>query len=548
MKLVITLVPLLWLGFSAQAQFSRTFPPQEPQTGKASIEGSVLDAITREPVKKASVSLNGRTSLFATTDASGHFAFKNLPAGSYVINVRSDKYPQAQEAIDTNQQLSLSLEADEQKQDLRFELIPGASVRGRVLDEDGNPMRCNVAAMQFRYTVNGPLLQHTGSAESDDKGEYRISNLARGKYHIYARCNQTVLLPHAFLPRTAGIEIPRLAYAPLFYPDAPDLVRAAKVAATPGADIAGIDFHMAPAHGITVRGHVASAQDRNIQLTIAPKDPVVRDLSSHGARVNPSTGEFQIPNVLPGSYELVATVSADGRSYFGKASLEVGAVALEPIELDLAAAPAVSGSVTIESDTKVPMSNLRVMINPLQGTFMMAPLPPAELQSDGTFIFNSVPPGHFRLNLNGAPGYVKSITQGDREVSAWNLDIGSAGAQLKIVVGTKFATIEAGLAAPSSGTETVSAIVWPVAGDPAFQQNIGVVSQSPSSISVPPGKYYVCAFASAQPWALLQNFALRKALESRCETVDAPEGGKARVQLSVIPASDLKQMLEKLDQ
>jgi len=45
----------------------------------------------------------------------------------------------------------------------------------------------------------------------------------------------------------------------------------------------------------------------------------------------------------------------------------------------------------------------------------------------------------------------------------------------------------------------------------------------------------------------MQNRALRKALESRCETIDAPEGGSARVQLPVIPAADLKQILEKIE-
>jgi hypothetical protein len=47
---------------------------------------------------------------------------------------------------------------------------------------------------------------------------------------------------------------------------------------------------------------------------------------------------------------------------------------------------------------------------------------------------------------------------------------------------------------------------------------------------------------------LTQNGALRKALESRCETVDAPEGGSARVQVPLIPAADLKQLLEKVEQ
>ena len=305
---------------------------------------------------------------------------------------------------------------------------------------------------------------------------------------------------------------------------------------------------MAPARGVTVRGRVGSVPDRNIQLTLASQDPIGRELRSQGARLNASTGEFQIPNVLPGSYELVANASAEGRSYFGKVSVEVGATPPDPIVLLLAPAPAISGSISIEGDTaNTPMKNVRVIINPLEGRIRMGPQSEAEVQSDGTFIFNSVMPGRWRLFVNGVPGYVKSVQQGDRDVSPWDLEIGPSAVQLKVVVGTKYSRVDVLLAA-AAGSEPISAILWPASGDPGFQQNIGMISQSPSTTSVPPGRYYACAFATAQPWMLMQNAALRRALEGRCQTVDAPEGGSARVQVPLIPAADLKQLLEKVDQ
>jgi hypothetical protein len=552
MKLTIACIPLLGFSVTVQAQLSPAqrppFPPSE-QTGKASVEGSVLDAITREPVKKATVMLSGQVGLSAVTDASGHFAFRQLPAGKYTIQVRSDRYPQMQPLF-TGQQLSISLTAEEQKQDIGLSLTPGASVRGRIVDEDGSPMpRCNVTAMQFRDTGAGQTLQQFGFSQSDDKGEYRISYIPRGKYYVLARCNQTVPLPHAFLRRTSTMDLPMHTYAPLFYPGATGLVGAAKVEASPSANISGIDFQMVPARGGTVRGRVGSAPDRNIQITLTPKDPVGRELRSQGMRVNAATGEFQISNVLPGSYELVAMASAEGRCYFGKISVEVGATPLDPIDLVLAAGPAITGSITIEGETtKTPMNNVRLMLNPLDGRGMMGPQPQTEVQSDGTFIFNSVMPGHWRLFVNGAPGYVKSVKQGDQEASPWDLEIGSSAVQLKVVVGTKYTRVEAGLSGSAAGSEPISAILWPANGDPSYQQNFGMSSQTPTTINVPPGRYYACAFAGTQPWMQMQNGALRKALESRCETVDAPEGGSASVQLPLIPAADLQQLLEKIDQ
>jgi hypothetical protein len=553
MKLSIVFLPLLSIGVTAQAQFYPAqrppFPPTE-QTGKASVEGSVLDAISREPVKKASVMLNGRVSLNAVTDASGHFAFRQLPAGQYTIQVHSERYPQMQ-ALFTGQQLSISLTAEEQKHDIGLSLTPGASVRGLIVDEDGNSMsRCNITAMQFRDTGMGRTLQQFGSSQSDAKGEYRISNIARGKYYIQADCYLTVPLPHAFLRRTSTMDVPTLTYAPLFYPGAADLAGAAKVEASPGANIAGIDFQMVPARGVTIRGRVGSAPDRNIQITLARKDPVGRELRSQGVpRVNTVTGEFQIPNVLPGSYELAAMASAEGRLYFREVSVEVGATPLDPIDLVLAAAPAIGGNISIEGETtKTPMNNVQLMMNPLGGPWMMVFQPQTEVQSDGTFIFNSVMPGHWRLFVNGGPGYVKSVKQGDREASPWDLEIGSSPVQLQVVIGTKYTRVEAGLAASAAGSEPISAIIWTASGDPSYQQNFGMSSQTPTTISVPPGRYYACAFAATQPWMLMQSGALRKAVESRCETVDATEGGRARVQLPLISAADLQQLLEKIDQ
>jgi hypothetical protein len=552
MKPAILFVPFLWISLIAQVQF---YPAQRPplptqnQTGKASIEGSVIDAITHEPVKKATIMLNGQVGLSAVTDASGHFAFRQLPAGQYTIQATSEKYPFSQFSFELRQFLSISLAADEQKQDISVSLTPGASVRGRIVDEEGNPMSgCNVAAMQFRDMGMGRSLQQSSSSQIDEKGEYRISNLPSGKYYIQARCFKTIPLPHAFVRRASIMDVPRLTYAPLFYPAAADPVSAAKVQASPGADISGVDFRMVPARGVTVRGHAGPSADRNIQLSLTPKDPTLREFRTQGARVNSSTGEFQIQNVLPGSYDLVATATDEGRSYFAKVSVEVGDVPLDPIDLTLAVAPTVSGTISIEGDTKVPMNNMHVMLNPLEFRAMMVPPPQAEVQSDGTFLVNSVMPGRWRLNVNGMPGYVKSVQQGDQEVSPWDLEIGSSPSQLKILVGAKYAKVEATLSASTEGAGQIGGILWAANGDPNFRQNFSINTQNSSTLQVPPGKYHVCAFAAVQPGMLMQNGALRKALESHCETVEAPEGGKTQVQVPVIPAADLQQMLEKIEE
>lgn len=265
-------------------------------------------------------------------------------------------------------------------------------------------------------------------------------------------------------------------------------------------------------------------------------------------RIDAATGEFRIANVIPGSYDLVAFAPVEGIFYFAKVPVEVGDAPLDPIEVALTPAAQISGSISIEGDTKVPFNSMRVTMNPLEGGPGPGFPAQAEVQSDGSFVLKSVMPGRSRLMVNGAPGYLKSVTQGDQEVSPWDFEVGPSGGQLKVVVSTKFAQVEATLSAAPGGSEPVSAILWAASGDPNFAQNIGINPQSPSKISVPPGKYYACAFAVAQPWMLTQNRALRNALESHCETVEASEEGTARVQVPLIPAAALKQLLEKIEE
>ena len=548
MKRLGWILASLWPLAGQTRMMTGPYPPAiQEQPGKASIEGTVTDAMTHEPVKKASVMLNGRAHLEAVTDASGHFAFRQLPAGPYTIQAQSERYPQAQNPFDAPQQVTLSLGAEEQKQDMSLTLIPGASVRGRIVDEDGNPMsRCNVSPQQFRETDSGRVLQSiAGFGASDERGEYRITNLPRGKYYILARCNQSLPLPHAFVRRGSAADLPGLKYPPEFYPGSSDAAGAVRVEATPGANASGIDFKMSPVAGVTVRGHVSMAQGSSY-VVLTPRDPAFREFREFG-RLDQASGEFRIQNVLAGSYELLAMNKAEGQSYFAKVPIQLSATPPDPIELTLSPAPAISGSISIDGDSTIPLKNFHVMLNPLDGQEMTEPRPGAEVQTDGTFTINSALPGHWRLALGG-PGYLKSVRQGDQEVDPENFEVGSSGgAPLKIVMGTKFAQMEATLPAASSGNEPVFAMLW-ASNRSNFQQGMQVNPQGRTAIQVPPGKYYVCAVSAVQPWSLLQNRALRKELESRCESVDAPEGGRASVQLSLIPATDLKKLIEKLDE
>jgi hypothetical protein len=424
---------LVTVAVQAQIQIGpgpfRGLPPAQPvATGTSSIEGAVTDSLTHNPIRKAMVNLNGRTSLVAATDVDGHFAFHQLPAGQYSLQAQSDQYPMAPFSVDLGRQATVSVAADEHKTGVGLSLVPGASLRGRIVDEEGNPMpQCTVSPIRYRAGDPNPATVGGVNSPTNDKGEYQIESVPAGKYYLMARCFQSIPMPHAFVRRDALAGVPRLTYPPLFYPASADLSGGTRVSLPAGTELTGIDFRMVSATGITVRGRVRPVLTGLTQITLAPKDKLLRPFQQQGARANQTTGEFQIQSVRPGSYEIEATAQAEGRSYSARVPIEVGASAPDSIDVLLQPAPQISGSVEIEGDPKPPLKNLHVALLQLD-TQPFGPPPQAEVQSDGSFV-TSASPGRWRLQVSGAPGYVKSVTLGDQEVSAASLEIGAAHTQ-----------------------------------------------------------------------------------------------------------------------
>jgi len=121
-------------------------PADRPMpVGQASIEGSVVNEATREPIKKAHVMLNGATYRTAVTGAFGNFVFRQLPAGQYSLQATATDFSGLRPGLGPPR-LSITVSTDEHKADVVLSLVPGAAIAGRVVDDDGTPMaNCSVA-------------------------------------------------------------------------------------------------------------------------------------------------------------------------------------------------------------------------------------------------------------------------------------------------------------------------------------------------------------------------------------------------------------------
>jgi hypothetical protein len=101
---------------------------------EGSIEGTVINGVTKEPVRKAQVTIVPGNVPEAITDANGHFIFRKLASGTYSLLAQHPEYPLMVSGMAAASPLSVTLGPQEKKSDLVMALIPGASISGRVMD------------------------------------------------------------------------------------------------------------------------------------------------------------------------------------------------------------------------------------------------------------------------------------------------------------------------------------------------------------------------------------------------------------------------------
>jgi hypothetical protein len=375
MKSLKTLVPIFLLLTSIGS--AQTLPPS-PQNGqgpKATVSGAVTRISTGTPIFRATVTLtrvntpaNPLTpqgaqpaaqqpnqaqaqlqqpaNITVTTDDQGKFQFNDVDAGSYRLSAARNGFARqeyGQRALNRPGTV-LNLRAGQQMTDVAFKLTPAATISGRVMDSNGEPLTgVTVQALRSTFDASGKrTLQATSSARTNDLGEYRLYWINPGRYFVSANPAKSGLdLLSAEVSRSAGAASPEQAQAAsaaasifgtgsnpnevadtsfsmTFYPGTTDATRSVAIDLQPGQEIRAVDFTLARQQRVKISGRVMDADSGKppqvATVTVSPRDTtgattsspldVLIGLNPSGARYNPATGEFVIQGVATGSYWL----------------------------------------------------------------------------------------------------------------------------------------------------------------------------------------------------------------------------------------------------
>jgi protocatechuate 3,4-dioxygenase beta subunit len=519
---------------------------------KCTIGGTVIDAVSGEPLKGAVVKLGvmalpndptpAAPSVSASTDSNGRFVFEGLSAGRYLVLASHDGYVKSQ--FGDLRGKSLLVAPGQHVNDVVVRLLPNASISGHITNEAGKPLRrVSVQAMKSSYRRGRHELHDVARAATSEAGEYRITGLPSGKYCLY------------FKPPASSKPVVESgkSYVPAYYPAANDRAHAIALVVRAGDELAGIDMNLVPVRTVHVRGRVINAR------TASPSNEAeVTLLSDQGEAVfSPgrsfSAGAFEFRGVPPGSYVVVAQQSStpkEPKTMWGWTSVEVKETDIEHVDVVVSPGADVTGHIRVEGKTAEDFSKeIGSMVGVLepQEAQSLASLTPdidnASVKPDGTFMFREVPEGSYRINFFPVPAgfYLRSSDASDTFEVGITVSRGHSPLTLELVLNPGAGRVDGTVESDEQSVPSAVVALVPDGKQRAqpnyyrqvFTDHLGRFVLR----NIVPGNYTLFAWEQVDRDAFFDPEFLAQ-YEDRGKAVHVEEGDHITVKLDEIPAAD----------
>jgi hypothetical protein len=331
---------------------SQALPANPVSDGTGSTISGIVSTMEGAPVADATVSAS-RSGVggaqIARTDSFGRFTLRGIDPGSVSVRASKRGYAESQHGQRGGglPGLPVTIEAGKDVHDLSIVLPRTGAISGLVIDEHGEPLQeAGVLLLRVRREPTGALvpLRDQGAPirrTSDDRGQFRVSDIVPGDYILMASLPAETVDPSAAL---------RAAYIPAYYPDTSDFASASPIRIIDGEVIPGLTLTMRRVPVVRVAGVAHTAKG-------TPFTGTVRLTSRHAAPpaaaerfVSPGPGgEFAFADVPPGDYLLRALVpSGPAGPELGAASVTVVDRDPEPLTIRTSPGSRVSGRMVLE--------------------------------------------------------------------------------------------------------------------------------------------------------------------------------------------------------
>ncbi len=549
------------LTFSVLVLTCTAQQPAPDDSQFASIDGTVINSITKEPVKKALVSLAEAegahdSALVATTDEAGHFRFADLKPDRYRLTVEKDGFVDgtygALQSSDAGSFLRLN--TGDRLHDVTLRLFPGGSISGRILDTDGEPLAASEVKLWGR---SGKSLTpyDAGETTTNRAGDYRFDGLSPGTYYVSANPSSLDYGTKRTHVDSSG-KPTKLRPLITFYPAVFSFAEAQALHVEPGSEQSGIDIRIQRGSMLSVSGKIAGLADSPSKYSLSASEEV-SGASVARAEILPG-GEFVFPSLAPGAHELnLSENTVNGRVLRGQAEVilmdqDVTGVTILPF------GPAqVRVRVVKEGEEEKPFITGQLRLKRIETNDRFRSIELGSEVQNGAYILNSVRPGRYRVSFFGLPDcYLKSVQSGVQRLNPDSIEVqDSAVLDLLLTYSPGTASLSGDIEVPQQPTDDSAQPQYPIEvvliADgklPAWDESRSITPDQTLHFSLPhvaPGKYL--AFATQDSDSdLWNNSDALKALQSQGVEIELHEKDAATIHLKLVPKDDTDRIRRQL--
>lgn len=567
------LFPLLFL-LGAGGLFAQTASEEANPAAKDSsiahhefaiVAGIVTKEPGSEPVKKALIELiaesqNEAGNYTAISGPDGSFRIENVMPGRYRLFVERTGYQEVDRRHHRVEGRSIALIAGQELKDLFIRLQASAIVEGRVTDEDGDPLpEAQVAVLRQTFVSGRSRWEQVSAERTNDLGEYRIAGLAAGAYFISvtpppdfrslieAGGNATAA-SHAASP--ADKPAP-LAYQTTYYPGTKDRRQAASIQLHAGDDFPA-NFSLTPSPSLTIRGSVVGLPGgATAAIMLQSKD---FSLILNGAEMH-KDGSFEIRDVSPGAYTIVATVDNAPVPMMARQSIQVTAN-IDGVRLAPQTGATIRGRVRIEAangkQNNLDLTQMFLLLRSADGdadgpgsSVAESSSTLAHVHADGTFEWKDVPAGRYVVQISDsssmADWFVKFVSVGARNAADSGFDVNGGSIPLDVIISENGAVAE-GFATNSKDEPVADAVIVAIpdqrlSHSDRYRKAVTDQRGHFTLRALPPGDYALFAWESldGDPY---YDPEFVKTYEGKGKAVHVNEGDRLTEQLKAIPVQD----------